>query len=41
MMLFSSTMLINYILQDDILLFDYNVDQRVNDFVNAAIAQVI
>ncbi|GLJ25232.1 hypothetical protein SUGI_0482830 [Cryptomeria japonica] len=26
-------------IQDDVLLSDYNVDQRVNDFVNAAIAQ--
>ncbi|KAM0909303.1 hypothetical protein ACQ4PT_014880 [Festuca glaucescens] len=25
--------------QDDLLLFDYNVEQRVNDFVSAAIAQ--
>jgi len=27
-------------LKDDILLFDYNVQERVNDFVNAALAQV-
>ncbi|MCH97975.1 lysosomal alpha-mannosidase-like, partial [Trifolium medium] len=25
--------------QDDILLFDYNVEERVNDFVSAALAQ--
>lgn len=27
-------------LQDDVLLFDYNVQERVNDFVAAALAQV-
>jgi hypothetical protein len=27
-------------LKDDILLFDYNVQERVNDFVAAALAQV-
>jgi hypothetical protein len=27
-------------MQDDPLLFDYNVEERVNDFVAAAIAQV-
>lgn len=27
-------------LKDDILLFDYNVQERVNDFVYAALAQV-
>lgn len=27
-------------MQDDPLLFDYNVEQRVDDFVAAAIAQV-
>jgi hypothetical protein len=27
-------------MQDDPLLFDYNVEQRVNDFVAAALAQV-
>ncbi|KAH9308254.1 hypothetical protein KI387_036165, partial [Taxus chinensis] len=26
-------------IQDDVLLFDYNVDQRINDFVNAAMIQ--
>jgi hypothetical protein len=28
-------------LKDDILLFDYNVQERVNDFVAAALAQVV
>jgi alpha-mannosidase len=27
-------------MQDDPLLFDYNVEERVNDFVAAALAQV-
>jgi len=27
-------------LKDDVLLFDYNVEERVNDFVSAALAQV-
>lgn len=27
-------------LQDDQLLFDYNVEQRVNDFIDAALTQV-
>lgn len=27
-------------MQDDPLLFDYNVEERVNDFVAAAVAQV-
>lgn len=26
--------------KDDVLLFDYNVEERVNDFVAAALAQV-
>lgn len=30
-----------FFLKDDILLFDYNVQERVNDFVAAALAQVI
>jgi alpha-mannosidase len=28
-------------MQDDLLLFDYNVEERVSDFVAAALAQVI
>jgi len=34
------TLCYNWWLQDDPLLFDYNVEQRVQDFVAAAIAQV-
>lgn len=29
-----------FLLKDDVLLFDYNVQERVNDFVAAALAQV-
>lgn len=29
-----------YTLQDDVNLFDYNVQERVNDFVAAALSQV-
>lgn len=32
--------LLNFVLQDNPLLFDYNVEQRVNDFINAAMTQV-
>jgi len=31
---------IAFVLKDDVLLFDYNVQERVNAFVAAALAQV-
>jgi len=30
----------HFFLKDDVLLFDYNVQERVNDFVSAALEQV-
>lgn len=40
LLIYYSPDLLNAKLQDNPLIFDYNVEQRVNDFITAAITQV-